>query len=280
MNSARIPYQFRKKQRAARRKLLILGLCAILVGLGAVTAYRNHSKQSGLAAGLNLLHSVGSSVKSVSADTGSCPGAVGSSPKVGIQAGHWQTDQMPDELSSLRWDFGASSGGVNEVDVNLDVAKKTVAILQKDGISVDLLPATVPPGYCANAFVAIHADGNDVTSVYGYKTAGSYWDASDKSLTLSDDINQDYGQVTGMNQNPAITDNMDQYYAFNFQKFNHAIAPQTPGAIIELGFVSNPTDQAILTGDSQLLAQGVAQGVVDFLNGKVAPTPTPTDNSN
>ncbi|HVP18020.1 MAG TPA: hypothetical protein VMU36_03430, partial [Spirochaetia bacterium] len=35
--------------------------------------------------------------------------------RVGIQVGHWNIDQMPDELARLRTDTGARSGSVEEV---------------------------------------------------------------------------------------------------------------------------------------------------------------------
>ena len=205
-----------------------------------------------------------------------CPAKLGTTRRVGIQAGHWKIDQLPNELSSLQWDFGASAAGINEVDVNLDIAQRVAALLQKSGIATDVIPATVPTDYCANAFVAIHADGNDVSSVYGYKAAPSSWDTDGKAEALSNTIVQDYGQVTNMHQNPTITDNMTQYYAFNYQKFNAAIDPNTPGVLIEAGFITNPTDRSMLVNQSQLLATGIANGILDYLNGKIAPSPSPT----
>ncbi|MGO9410568.1 MAG: hypothetical protein ACLQCB_07415, partial [Spirochaetia bacterium] len=44
--------------------------------------------------------------------------------RVGIQAGHWQIDALPDELARLRTDTGASYGNLQEVDVNLRIAQR------------------------------------------------------------------------------------------------------------------------------------------------------------
>jgi hypothetical protein len=41
--------------------------------------------------------------------------------------------------------------------------------LQDAGVTVDLLPATVPPGYDADAFVAIHADDGGGADPGGWK---------------------------------------------------------------------------------------------------------------
>jgi hypothetical protein len=203
-------------------------------------------------------------------------------PTVGIQAGHYQIADLPDEQANLRWDFGASYNGVNEVDINYDVANKIVTILKDEGINAQFLPATVPPDYCADAFVAIHADGNSDTTVYGYKVTASHWDSYGNAQKLSNDIQHDYGQITDMAIDPTVTNDMTQYYAFNYEKFVHAVDQYTPGALIELGFITNPTDQARMLNDSQTLAQGVASGIVDYLNGKdynvpiYTPQPTPS----
>src|SRR5262249_29127622 len=46
---------------------------------------------------------------------------------VGLQAGHWLTDQVPPELGRLQQ--GATGGGKQEWQVNLDVAQRTAALL-------------------------------------------------------------------------------------------------------------------------------------------------------
>ena len=80
--------------------------------------------------------------------------------RVGIQVGHWKSSELPDELARLRTSTGARANGLAEVDINLAVGQRVVALLQQRGIETDLLPATVPPGYEADAVVALHADGS------------------------------------------------------------------------------------------------------------------------
>src|SRR6266436_6582429 len=50
--------------------------------------------------------------------------------RVGIQAGHWMTDNVPPELQRLDAATGASWNGVNEVDINLDIAQRVAALLR------------------------------------------------------------------------------------------------------------------------------------------------------
>ena len=80
-------------------------------------------------------------------------------PRVGLQVGHWQAAEVPDELRRLRGQTGAYAAGVSEVEVNLLVAEQVRALLAPLGIIIDLLPATISPGYLADAFVSLHADG-------------------------------------------------------------------------------------------------------------------------
>jgi len=246
----------------------------LIVGsLVAVGTFLIASRFANTDSPINLSKSSSDTIKKIVAavPAPTCASTLGTTKKVGIQAGHWNIDQLPDELSNLQWDLGASADGVNEVDINKDIAQKAATILEAQNISVDVLPATVPEDYCASAFVAIHVDGNDDTSTYGYKVAPSALDTTGKAQSLSDNLNYDYGQVTSMYQNPTITDDMRDYYAFNYEKFTHSIDSETPGAIIELGFVTNATDRAVLVNDDQTVAQGVAQGIIDYLNGKQAP---------
>lgn len=54
-----------------------------------------------------------------------------SPPKVGLQVGHWQNDQVPPELERLKGNTGASGGGKAEWEVNLAIAKETATLLEK-----------------------------------------------------------------------------------------------------------------------------------------------------
>src|SRR5690242_6750597 len=49
--------------------------------------------------------------------------------RVGLQVGHWKAAELPDELAALRSQNGASAAGVNEVDVNLAIARQVAALL-------------------------------------------------------------------------------------------------------------------------------------------------------
>ena len=181
--------------------------------------------------------------------------------RVALQIGHLDTDQYPPELEHRRTATGASAGGVAEVDVNRAVATAAAELLRKHGIEVVLLPATVPPGFDADAFVAIHADGGGSS---GYKVAPP-WRASPASRRLSALLREHYGSVTGLREDlNGVTYNMRGYYAFG-GRFRHAIAPTTPAAILEMGYLTHAADRAFLTSRPDVAARGIADGVLAFL---------------
>ena len=62
-----------------------------------------------------------------------------------------------------------------------------------------------------------------------------------------------------------ITGRMRNYYAFNARRYQHAVAPGVPQVIVETAFMSNAVDRDILFNHSDVVAQGIANGVLRFL---------------
>jgi N-acetylmuramoyl-L-alanine amidase len=186
--------------------------------------------------------------------------------RVGLQAGHWQVRDVPEELKRLS--PGTSAGGWTEAEVNVLIAGRAAALLEEAGVAVDLLPATIPVRYRAHAFVAVHADGDTSGAMHGYKIArpgfSSIPEADDELVKL---MYGEYAVATGMaaDSDAHISRRMVYYYAFNTRRYQHAIDLGTPAAIIETGFLTNAGDRAFLTGRPDLAAQGIANGVLRFL---------------
>lgn len=185
--------------------------------------------------------------------------------RVGLQVGHWKSNELPDELSRLRGSTGTAGGGVSEVQVNLDVANRAAGYLRGYGVAVDVLPATVPANYQADAFVAIHADGSTNTRLSGYKIA-TQWREWEAGTALVEALRADYGPASGLAWDGGrITSNMRGYYAFSSGRYDHAIANDTPGAILEMGYLTTPSDRRLMTVEADRLAKGVADGIMRFL---------------
>lgn len=185
--------------------------------------------------------------------------------RVGLQAGHWFAAEAPDEQEGLRDNTGAQAGGTTEWETNLRIAEETKKLLEAEGVIVDLLPTTIPPDYLADAFISIHADGNADTSVSGYKVAAPRRDRTGTAIRLSSLIEARYGSSTNLVIDPNITHNMRGYYAFNWRRYDHSIHPMTPGAIVETGFLTNANDRRIIVNNPKRSAQGIANGVIAFL---------------
>ena len=176
-------------------------------------------------------------------------------PRIGIVAGHWGHDtgaMCPD--------------GLREVDINLEVAKQVVDRLQTLGYQADLLAEYDPrlEGYQADALVSIHADScqdfpNATPPASGFKVAS----VEDSMVPDVEDLlvaclAQCYAARTDMYfHTNSIT--YDMIYYHNFYEIDN----QTPGAIIEIGFMKN--DRAILTERTDLVAQGIVEGIVCFI---------------
>lgn len=186
-------------------------------------------------------------------------------PTVGLQVGHWKNSELPEELSDLIGNTGASGGGSTELEANLGIAHATAAILEAKGVHVDILPATVPQDYWADAFIAIHADGSKNTTISGFKMAGPWQDITGKSDDLVSTLENEYATDTKLPKDPNITANMRGYYAFAWWRLDHAIHPMTTAAIVETGFISNPHDRELLINQPQIPAHALAQGIMTYL---------------
>ena len=185
--------------------------------------------------------------------------------RVGLQAGHWRVEESPAELRGLG--PGASGGGRAEWEVNLDIAERTAAILRANGVEVDIIPSTLPIEYKAHAFLSIHADGDEAGARRGFKLGRAAWSATpDADDRLMAAITDTYGPATDLPIDPAgASRRMTAYYAFNSRRYCHAIAPGTPSAILEAGYLTSALDRQILLGNPDAAARGIAAGIMRFL---------------
>ena len=187
--------------------------------------------------------------------------------RVGLQVGHWLNADLPDEFrNKLAYSLGGEVNGLTEWELCLDIAQRTKTKLESDGYAVDLLPATVPENYLADAFLSLHTDGNDDTTVRGYKVAATAWDETSRSTELSEAVQVALGSAADLPTSSYISEEMNEYYAFNFTKYDHAVSPSTPAVIVELGFLTNRDDRQYLVYSSDQVAESLRQGVNSFLD--------------
>jgi hypothetical protein len=194
------------------------------------------------------------------------PAVEGGARRIGIQVGHWQTENVPPELRRLEVQTGTSWDGITETEVSLEIATRLADLLKSHGYIVDLIPTTVPQGYLADAFVALHLDGDGTGENSGYKMAhGSRRGPFEQQLL--DDIKDEYGAATGLPYDQEhVSRNMTGYFAFSWQRYRSATSPFTPSVILEMGFLSNDADRALAMDHPDVLAMGIANGIERFLS--------------
>lgn len=196
----------------------------------------------------------------------------GPSNRIGIVSGHRGIHPQ-----SGQPDPGAiCPDGLTEAQVNEAVAVRVVELLRTEGYQVDLLDEFDErlAGYRALALISIHADSCDYINEFatGFKVA-SFTESSvpEADARLVGCLVTRYAESTGLTFHPSVTYDMTQYHTFR------EVAPGTPGAIIEIGFLN--LDRELLTTHPDVVASGIARGVLCYLReesleGTPAPTPT------
>ncbi len=180
-------------------------------------------------------------------------------PRIGIVAGHWQNDSgavCPD--------------GLQEVDINLEIATRVRDRLTAAGFDVDLLAEYDDRlnFYQGLALVSIHADTcafiNNEAS--GYKVAqalGTPLLIQEKANRLTACLRARYEAATGLRFHAgSVTRDMTNYHTF--EEIHH----ETTAVIIETGFMN--LDRQILTQGQDQVAEGIANGVLCFINNEDA----------
>ena len=165
-------------------------------------------------------------------------------------------------------DPGSSAGGVSEKQIALDISKRVQKKLQNAGATVYLTRTgdTYPElsdrtqfasKMFAESFVSIHTNSFHNTSANGtevwYNTSSNQNGAESK-------------QLAGLIQNKIIqkvktTDRKIKDGPFYVIRNN-----QMPAILIELGFISNPSDREKMTNDyyANLFADAIYEGIVEY----------------
>ncbi len=183
--------------------------------------------------------------------------------KIGLQIGHLLEGELPFELRNLETEGGARKGLLKEVEINKLIGYKVKKFLEDKGYQVEILSVVVPPLYYADAFVSLHTNFTH-PEVSGFMISTPFKDYSGKAEILKEKIIKSY-QETGMKLIPRVTERMLFYYVFNWSRFKHALHPQTPAVILEMGNMNNWKDLIFLIVNSDKVAEKIAQGIIDFI---------------
>lgn len=161
--------------------------------------------------------------------------------------------------------------GLKEYELTFEVSLKLQTELENRGYQVVMVRTTndvnisnaeraeIANQAGANAFLRIHADGSDNTSASGAmticQTAGNPYNGAlySASRALSDNVLSELSAATGCaTRNVWETDSMS---GINWC--------QVPVTIVELGFMTNPTEDALMASDDyqDKMVQGLANGL-------------------
>ena len=186
--------------------------------------------------------------------------------RIGIVSGHRGPENDPGAVCD---------DNLTESEINFNVAQLVVRNLRGRGYTVDLLDEFDPrlDGYQAAALVSIHANTcqqwPDGERVSGYLVAAA---ASRVSARGNDDllvgcVARHYTSASQLQRREGVTADMTDYHTFR------EIHSLTPAAIIELGFML--ADREVLTGQPDVLARGITDGILCFMEPGAVPTPEP-----
>jgi N-acetylmuramoyl-L-alanine amidase len=174
--------------------------------------------------------------------------------RVGVVSGHRGPQNDPGAVCP---------DGLTEASINETVATAVVRNLRGRGYTVDLLDEFDPrlDNYQAAALLSIHSntcqDFGEVVSGYLIAAAAARITSRGTDDLLVDCVSRHYALASGLERREGVTVDMTDYHTFR------EIHPQTPAAIIELGFLL--ADRRILTEETDTLAQGITDGLICFL---------------
>ncbi|SDH97807.1 N-acetylmuramoyl-L-alanine amidase [Pseudobutyrivibrio sp. 49] len=202
-----------------------------------------------------------------------------------IDAGQQQTPDMKKEpigpeatKKKPKMDDGpvGKYTGITEYQLNLDIALKVQKELENRGYTVVMTRTTndvnisnsersnIANEAKAEAFIRIHADGSDDSTVHGASAVcqttdnpynGNLYESSRK---LADCVLDGMVTSTGCEKRQVIE--VDSMPVINWS--------QVPVSIIEVGYISNKDEEIKLATESyqQLVAKGIADGLDNYFN--------------
>lgn len=211
----------------------------------------------------------------------------GSKYVVAIDPGHQQKGNYEKELDgpgSATKKYKVSGGAVGtvtgtpEYEITLQIALKLQKQLEQRGYTVVMTRTTndvdisnseraaIANDAVADAFIRIHADSSEVASANGAtalcQSASNPYNGNlyPQSRKLAEDVVGSLSAVTGC-RNRGVTET-DTMSGINWCR--------VPCTIIEVGFLSNATEEQLLVSDSyqESVAAGIAGGVDRFLEGE------------
>ncbi len=168
---------------------------------------------------------------------------------------------------------GAEGNGYREQDLVYAIGKELEALLNADprfeartsrnapdeilGTSTATSLATrvnAANDWGADWFISIHANASDIESASG--SEAFVFDLSSRAYPLAEDILASLSEVTGLTDR-GVTARPTLYVLRK---------TRMPALLLEVGFITNADDAALMAENPALIAQGIYQGIETFFS--------------
>jgi len=104
----------------------------------------------------------------------------------------------------------------------------------------------------ADYFISLHTNASSITSASGCEAFA--FSRPSRAFSLGEDILSSLSAVTGLrNRGMQVRTNL-----YVLRK------TAMPAVLVELGFITNPSDAALMSQNPRLFAQGIYQGIVNY----------------
>lgn len=163
-------------------------------------------------------------------------------------------------------DYGAIRAGINEKDINLDVAKRVQAILMSKGVVIDMTRdrdvfvslqdrTVIAANKSPDIFVSVHVNSSSGTEASGIETHYYHQESLELAQTVHASL---VSHVKSKDRG---------LFKSKFYVINHI---EVPAILVEIGFISNANERAELVSESrkQETANAIAEGILKYLNKK------------
>ena len=168
---------------------------------------------------------------------------------------------------------GAEANGIREQDVNYEVGIALAELLNSDPNFVAEVSRATPDtslgsttaeslaarvnaarAFGADWFISIHSNASTITSASG--TEGYVFSADSPAFEFAESIVEGISEYTGLADRGV------------FVRPSLFVLRRTsmPATLIELGFLTNPSDAALLRDDPELFARGMYAGILDYFD--------------
>ncbi|MBQ7906580.1 MAG: N-acetylmuramoyl-L-alanine amidase [Clostridia bacterium] len=168
---------------------------------------------------------------------------------------------------------GAEGNGYREQDITYEVGIRLAELLNRNGnfetrlsrptastqlgtSNASSLRVRVDDAnrWGADYFISIHANASNQSSANG--TEVLVYRSPSRAASLAEDILREVTEITGLNSR-GVKERPGLYV---LRKTN------MPAVLVELGFITNPRDAQLMANSPFLFAQGIYQGILDYLD--------------